>query len=165
MTTTVPKRTRRSKTTLRERVLSKAIINWETGCWEWTAAKDRKGYGKVTVQGVAGRLAHRVMYELIEGSIPDGLPLDHLCRNHACINPAHLEPVTVRENTMRSPINFAAVNARKTHCPAGHEYTPENTRVSPKGSRECRECNRERLRRTYPARYAARKAKALEVSK
>jgi hypothetical protein len=32
------------------------------------------------------------------------------------------------------------LNARKTHCPQGHEYTPENTYVQPKGSRACRTC-------------------------
>jgi hypothetical protein len=49
-----------------------------------------------------------------------------------------------------------AVERRKTHCPAGHEYTDENTRreVSGRGlvRRHCRECDRHR--------YAARKASA-----
>jgi hypothetical protein len=32
-------------------------------------------------------------------------------------------------------------NAAKTHCPQGHEYTPENTYVVPKsGTRQCRTC-------------------------
>ena len=31
-------------------------------------------------------------------------------------------------------------NADKTHCPAGHEYTHENTYLNPRGSRECRAC-------------------------
>lgn len=31
----------------------------------------------------------------------------------------------------------------KTHCPQGHEYSPENTRVSA-GSRFCRACDREK---------------------
>jgi hypothetical protein len=32
----------------------------------------------------------------------------------------------------------------RTHCPQGHEYTPENTYVSARGWRYCRACNRER---------------------
>lgn len=39
----------------------------------------------------------------------------------------------------------APVNALKTACPQGHEYTPENTYVIPSsGSRSCRACRRQR---------------------
>lgn len=38
-------------------------------------------------------------------------------------------------------------NSNKTHCPHNHEYTPENTYVSPKGQRICTTCSRERTRR------------------
>lgn len=31
---------------------------------------------------------------------------------------------------------------RKTHCPQGHEYTPENTYTRPNGKRECRTCRK-----------------------
>lgn len=31
-------------------------------------------------------------------------------------------------------------NAAKTHCPQGHEYSPENTRLSPEGWRVCIAC-------------------------
>jgi hypothetical protein len=31
-------------------------------------------------------------------------------------------------------------NSEKTHCPSGHEYTPENTHVNNKGSRLCLAC-------------------------
>lgn len=36
---------------------------------------------------------------------------------------------------------------RVTHCPRGHEYTPENTYISKAGGRNCLVCNRERMRR------------------
>jgi hypothetical protein len=29
---------------------------------------------------------------------------------------------------------------RKTHCPHGHEYTPENTKITTTGARRCRTC-------------------------
>jgi hypothetical protein len=37
-------------------------------------------------------------------------------------------------------------NASATHCPRGHEYTPENTYRTTRGGRECRTCRRERWR-------------------
>ena len=56
------------------------------------------------------------------------------------------------------------VNARKTHCPQGHEYTEENTyRFGPEGRyRMCRECRRAHLRESY-ARYADERNAAAKV--
>lgn len=123
-------------------------------CWEWTAYK-LQGYGRFGVGGApknGGRIvyAHRWSYEALVGPIPDGLQLDHLCRNRGCVNPDHLEPVTSRENTLRGE-SLWAINAQKTHCPQGHEYTPENTYYGGRtgNSRYCRECNRQMCRDRY----------------
>jgi hypothetical protein len=35
-----------------------------------------------------------------------------------------------------------ARNRAKTHCPSGHEYSPENTYIGHAGSRRCRACRR-----------------------
>lgn len=107
-------------------------------CWAWLAAKDRDGYGMFQYVGAPLR-AHRVAYELTIGPIPAGLTLDHLCRNPSCVNPAHLEPVTNRENTFRSPLTQASVNARKTHCKHGHPFSGSNL-VLRDGRRRCRAC-------------------------
>lgn len=131
---------------LRERLLSKAVIDFDTGCWRWTAGKTTNGYGKFSI-GLTSQRAHRVAYELIEGPIPAGLDLDHLCRNRACINPAHLEPVTRRENLRRSPITLPALYVARTHCNAGHAYDAENTLMEQDGSRRCRACKRENGKR------------------
>jgi hypothetical protein len=146
--TTLPKPRRRPS--LRERLLSKAFINWETGCWEWTAFINQYGYGQIYAHGKYGRQAHRIAFELIEGPIQDGLELDHLCRVRHCINPAHLEPVSHRENLIRIP-----GYGTKTCCPAGHEYTPENTYVL-RSVRHCRPCNRAAAKRLYDRKKAAR---------
>lgn len=110
-----------------------------SGCWLWTGYT-LMGYGvfydNETKKTVG---AHRFAYTHFKGQIPEGLCLDHLCRNRSCCNPDHLEAVTHEENIMRG-VGFGAINARKTHCQRGHEYSPENTRI--KGnSRECRKCN------------------------
>lgn len=126
------------------RFLEKVSVNPVSGCIEWTAGMVG-GYGKFTLKGRCV-LAHRWYFEYCKGGIPSGLQLDHLCRNRRCVNPDHLEPVTCKENLMRGD-TFQARNAAKTHCPQGHEYSEENTRVDPKGSRRCRECSRIEQRR------------------
>ncbi len=124
-------------------------------CWLWTAALMPNGYSSFWLHG-RNALGHRVAYELFVGPIPEGMTLDHLCCVKRCINPAHLEPVTSRENTLRAERGRAQCNARKTHCPEGHEYTSANTYVAPGRHRRCRACARRKaLARYYALRDAA----------
>lgn len=114
-------------------------------CWEWTGSLGNSGYGRYWSNG-RSRLSHRAAYEELIGPIPDGWQLDHLCRNTRCVNPLHLEPVTPRENTLRG-IGPSAINARKTHCRRGHEFSDENTASwGVKRRRWCRACAIERNR-------------------
>ncbi|MGO3650436.1 HNH endonuclease signature motif containing protein [Agrococcus casei] len=84
--------------------------------------------------------AHRFAYADSRGAIPEGLEIDHLCRNRSCVNPKHLEAVSKRENLARG-YAVPAINARKTHCKRGHEFTAENT-YRWGSSRICRACKR-----------------------
>jgi hypothetical protein len=88
---------------LEERVFEKIDVG---DCWNWTASTDGKGYGQVALGRNGGKQrlgrAHRVVYELLVGPIPEGLTLDHLCKNIICVNPDHLEPVTMGENVRRA---------------------------------------------------------------
>lgn len=119
-------------------------------CWLWIATKNQGGYGRIRADRNGQLLsAHRVAYELLVGSIPDGLDLDHLCRVRHCVNSAHLEPVTRKVNMERG------TRAQASHCKHGHEYTPANTNWTPRG-RECRDC-----RRMYAARKKARQHRNL----
>ena len=121
--------------TLPEALLDRILINEETGCWNWTGYVRDDGYGIFKIKSVKHR-AHRVCYEFFNGPIPEGLHIDHLCRNRKCVNPEHLEPVTMLENLHRSTLS----NVHRTHCPSGHEYTKENTYISPSNRRQCRTC-------------------------
>lgn len=121
----------------------------EDGCWEWLGSQDALGYGRIRPKGTEiPRLTHRVAWEALNGPVPNGLELDHLCRNPSCWRPDHLEPVTHAENMNRSPLFQAQMEARRaiSHCPAGHPYDETNTILDKNGGRGCRECNRRRHR-------------------
>jgi hypothetical protein len=124
------------KANIYERLMADSEYIPETGCIEWQRPLSQ-GYGRLSVDGHM-RFAHRVAFVLF-APIPDGLVLDHLCRNPPYINPDHLEPVTVAENNLRG-VGCMADYARRTHCPQGHEYTPENTMITKVGARRCRVC-------------------------
>jgi len=108
----------------------------ESGCWEWSGAKDPSGYGAFKDQHGKKINAHKWHYEHVHGPIVKGLQIDHLCRNRKCVNLDHLEVVTPRMNTRRGD----AGKLRATHCRHGHEYTWENTYWRRNGDRECRTC-------------------------
>ena len=59
------------------------------GCWEWTASRNKDGYGRFRVGGVLKR-AHRVAYERVVGPIPDGGCVLHHCDHPSCVRPDHL---------------------------------------------------------------------------
>lgn len=123
-------------------------------CWLWTGYRFTEGRQKGYGQFKRNLRAHRVSYELSIGPIPEGLVLDHLCRNPSCVRPEHLEPVSNYVNVVERGQNPFAINARKTHCTHGHEFTPENTWLRSDGSRTCRACRRERMRRYHAAQGA-----------
>ena len=128
-----------------DRILTK--IDAAGPCWEWTGTvRSDNGYGQVSVD-YRSTLAHRAVWEILVGPIPDGMTLDHLCRNRSCVNPDHLEVVTIGVNTGRSPIAVTAVHGRKTHCLNGHAFTSENIYVIPSGGRACRTCRTDRKRK------------------
>ena len=138
---------RRIDRTLEERLIEK-ISPGPNGCLEWMGHRDSKGYGRVLAFGRFGK-AERVCMRVGGGIDPGDLEVDHLCRNRSCVNPDHLEVVTHRENLLRGD-GWGGRNARKTHCPRGHEYNDENTiiRQLARGpGRFCKECERTRASR------------------
>lgn len=131
-------------------------------CWLWTGSRNKAGYGdfKVRVNGsLKVRRAHRWLYELEHGQVPDGLELDHLCRVPRCVRPEHLEPVTHRENMLRGQ-NPTAENARRTHCTHGHSLTAGNIYRTKGGARDCRLCRLAAQRARYHANIEASRARS-----
>jgi len=112
------------------------------GCWEWEGAHNSKGYGNFTLKKDGRHRwvgAHRAVYEVLRGPIPEDHEIDHLCLNKGCVNPQHMEPVP-REGR----INSVRYQAAKTHCPQGHPYDEANTyrQKLPSGTlgRSCKIC-------------------------
>jgi hypothetical protein len=118
-------------------------------CWSWTGTRHSKGYGSFSLHG-RQVLAHRVAWQAVRGPIPSGLVVDHLCQQPLCQNPLHMALVTAGENVLRGR-GPTAVNARRSHCPAGHVYDGRGWR----GERRCLACQRAACRRWWRAHGAA----------
>jgi hypothetical protein len=113
------------------------------GHWIWTA-QARSGanreYGLTTVRG-RQMGAHRAVWILMKGPIPEGMDLLHNCRYALCVNPDHLRPGTPSENLMQAvaehepwwkmgeeashaKLTWAAVRAIRRRAAAGERHRP-----------------------------------------
>jgi hypothetical protein len=129
-------------------------------CWPWLGAYARRGYGRIFVAG-GTRIATRVAL-VLAGRQPAARQLAcHSCDNPSCVNPTHLWWGSYTENAQDAAKKGRTRGHRTTHCPAGHEYTPENTYVSPRRDRRCQTCRYEQKKAHQEAGYHGRSKRRL----
>jgi hypothetical protein len=91
------------QTPLVDFIRSRIRIDEATGCHLWTGDATTAGYGLVgkRLVGDGTRYAHRIVWEMANGPIPDGLMICHNCPtgdNPRCVNTAHLFLGTQTDN-------------------------------------------------------------------
>lgn len=133
-------------------------------CLLWTGCVNREGYGVYYFKDRGSKRAHRAVWEMLVGLIPEGYDLHHTCPNKHCVSPEHLTPMKhgVHQATHVENIAIArkASNAAKlarTHCERGHPFSGDNLGIA-MGNRICLTCRRARqkaFQRTYRAQRRA----------
>lgn len=94
---------------------------------------------------------HKVATLVLETFIslrPPGLEASHADDDKANNSITNLSWESHSDNQLRAVANGKHLNARKTHCDNGHEFTEENTRYDHRKNgrigRSCRQCQRDK---------------------
>jgi len=128
-------------------------------------ARSRK-YAQVTLyRDGRGRSVniHTLVLEAFVGPRPDGMECCHGNGNPRDNRVENLRWDTHGANQRDSVAHGTNASARKTHCPQGHEYTPENTYWTESHGRQCKTCGRADSKRRRQQRAKVRVAGEREV--
>ena len=144
-------------------------------CWPWLAYKNPDGYGIFGLQGTQLIGAHRLVFLLTQGPIPQGKLIGHTCHidlcrslpppcsHHACCNPKHIQAMSRRDMLLhkhsqaglQTAAQIHAQNVRaRTHCKKGHAFDSANTIKEKDGTRRCKACQSHRSRENCRRRRA-----------
>jgi hypothetical protein len=83
-------------------------------CWIWTKARSKTNpYGRFTINHEDFG-PHCVAWTIVNGPIPKGFLLRHICDNFACVNPGHLLIGTDADNKKDSIERGTAVFPKTT---------------------------------------------------
>lgn len=141
-----------------ERLIARTVPEPNTGCLLWLGFVNENGYGMLYVAG-RNRLAHRTLFALSNGPIPDDICVLHRCDTPICVNPEHLFLGTQADN-VRDKVRKGRMwgwrktfsrkgqrgRAHVTQCQRGHARTLENSPKSRQWKWECMACKRDRDR-------------------
>lgn len=106
-----------------------------------------------------GIQVHRLVLLAFVGPAPEGHEACHRNDTPSDNRLANLYWGTRADNMQDRLRNGGNPFVKRTHCPKGHGYTPENTRIY-RGSRSCKECQRIRVRERDARRRLNREAAA-----
>lgn len=130
------------------------IVETQRGLWRYKGkilrpGINRLGYPVVSLKDAdRGRTmkVHRLVLEAFVGPCPESF---EACHNNGVRGDSRLSNLrwdSHTNNMLDKQKHGTDHQKRKSHCPQGHEYTPENTKVIPSRptARYCRQCHRDR---------------------
>jgi hypothetical protein len=134
-----------------DRVRERAYERWEADgdCWISTYSVASHGYAQIGWNNKPERhvvLAHRAAWEHVNGPVPAGMTIDHLCKQRRCVNPDHLRVLDNFENARRT----RGFDWPLGECKNGHPDS--DLYQQPSGKFVCRPC-----KRMWYARHDAKK--------
>jgi hypothetical protein len=148
-----------------ERVALRAVTNVDVqpdGCWISRYSVASHGYSQIGWNKPGDRadrhvvLGHRAAWVSVNGQVPLGMTIDHICKVRRCVNPDHLRLLPNYENARRThgrdwPMGYCANGHDSTHLETA-------TRASAAGgtSTRCKTCT-QASRQRYQDRKKAEK--------